>query len=424
MLHFEKAASASALMLGVATFASFPAIADAMPRFGTETAIIMVGPACVAAIGASAVTALVLSRSASHKIDALQTELDMLRSELAEYDEESATLVGRHAVVDNAQCSLQAIVEAREAASVQALQAEEDLLAEQAEAAQSLADSYCKNPLESIEDKEDVPHKADGMHTAIEVQEDEDEPKVVADVDLEQIAEAYVQKKSFKERMVARSKGVQNVLRERLSAKDDMMQDIPVIRRADGSVGDVGESWWNAEDVSSTSYVSDTDFGIDEPTLAESATRYTAFVDASISASFARVHTSGAESDTRDSSGFVPRLVAERSDISARVADPFAPEGGQADAWQLALKAMEEKIDDNLITGAPKPLFADMVGDSDTLDEPDGLEDETRFLSFKAPAGHPEVTDTASYVNFLVENEFEARSKGFAKHVKRYLKVS
>ena len=85
---------------------------------------------------------------------------------------------------------------------------------------------------------------------------------------------------------------------------------------------------------------------------------------------------------------------------------------------------MDKKIDDNLLTGMPQVVFSDVVGDQETLDEPDGLEEQTNFLSFKAPGGHPEVTDTASYVNFLVENEFEAKSKGFGKHVKRYLKVS
>ena len=68
--------------------------------------------------------------------------------------------------------------------------------------------------------------------------------------------------------------------------------------------------------------------------------------------------------------------------------------------------------------------FQDFVGGDDTLDEPDGLEPDTQFLTFRAPAGHPEVTDTASYVNYLVAHEMgENRSRTARRAVKHALKV-
>ena len=56
------------------------------------------------------------------------------------------------------------------------------------------------------------------------------------------IAENYVRQLTFRERMARRAQGVAAALGESLGI--DMMEGVPVIQRADGSVGDVGTTWW------------------------------------------------------------------------------------------------------------------------------------------------------------------------------------
>ena len=113
---------------------------------------------------------------------------------------------------------------------------------------------------------------------------------------------------------------------------------------------------------------------------------------------------------------------------------------GRSDGWEQALDALDQRFDDNLVSGKAESTpagvrcevepvaefsrFQDFVGGDDTLDEPDGLEPDTQFLTFRAPAGHPEVTDTASYVNYLVAHEMgENRSRTARRAVKHALKV-
>ncbi len=64
-----------------------------------------------------------------------------------------------------------------------------------------------------------------------------------ANADYLDVAEAYVNRVKLANRMAQRAKGVASVLSERLGASK--MDGLPVIARADGSVGDVGENWWN-----------------------------------------------------------------------------------------------------------------------------------------------------------------------------------
>ncbi len=64
-----------------------------------------------------------------------------------------------------------------------------------------------------------------------------------ANADYLDVAEAYVNRVKLADRMAQRAKGVAGVLSERLGASK--MDGLPVIARADGSVGDVGENWWN-----------------------------------------------------------------------------------------------------------------------------------------------------------------------------------
>lgn len=60
--------------------------------------------------------------------------------------------------------------------------------------------------------------------------------------DYAQIAENYTKLLSWRERTVARAKGAAAVLLERLGK--DPMDGLPIIERADGTVGDVGTAWW------------------------------------------------------------------------------------------------------------------------------------------------------------------------------------
>ena len=63
--------------------------------------------------------------------------------------------------------------------------------------------------------------------------------------DYGQIAENYVNRITFRERMARRAEGVAVALSGRIGS--GMMDGLPVIERADGSVGDVGTSWWTTE---------------------------------------------------------------------------------------------------------------------------------------------------------------------------------
>lgn len=60
--------------------------------------------------------------------------------------------------------------------------------------------------------------------------------------DYAQIAENYTKLLIWRERTVARAKGAAAVLLERLG--QDPMDGLPIIERADGTVGDVGTAWW------------------------------------------------------------------------------------------------------------------------------------------------------------------------------------
>ncbi len=61
--------------------------------------------------------------------------------------------------------------------------------------------------------------------------------------DLEEAAERYVCGLELGRRMASKARGVASVLAERLETSH--MDGIPVIERADGTVADLGEPWWN-----------------------------------------------------------------------------------------------------------------------------------------------------------------------------------
>ena len=132
--------------------------------------------------------------------------------------------------------------------------------------------------------------------------------------DYAQIAENYTKLLSWRERTVARAKGAAAVLLERLG--QDPMDGLPIIERADGTVGDVGTAWWTKA-VGEESITRD--FGIAEI---------------------------GAEAIPED-------FINHAADISSRIS--YVDQGvfpekrtidelEHADDWTLALAAMDEHL--------------------------------------------------------------------------------
>ena len=230
--------------------------------------------------------------------------------------------------------------------------------------------------------------------------------------DYGQIAENYVNRITFRERMARRAEGVAAALSGRIGS--GMMDGLPVIERADGSVGDVGTSWWTTE-VGRERIDANTGFAADE--VAQIS------IPSSFSADAARTALEAVREQQSRS----------RVDIASRLA--FIDEGvcpehrsvaeAAADDWEQALRSMEENLAADPETPNQDPIeFIDAVGNSETLDEPDNMEPDTSFIPFRTPAGHPEVVDTESYVDYLIEDEFGRNSSKAARRTsRRYLRI-
>ena len=230
--------------------------------------------------------------------------------------------------------------------------------------------------------------------------------------DYGQIAENYVNRITFRERMARRAEGVAAALSGRIGS--GMMDGLPVIERADGSVGDVGTSWWTTE-VGRERIDANTGFAADE--VAQIS------IPSSFSADAARTALEAVREQQSRS----------RADIASRLA--FIDEGvfpehrsvaeATTDDWEQALRSMEENLAADPETPNQDPIeFIDAVGNSETLDEPDNMEPDTSFIPFRTPAGHPEVVDTESYVDYLIEDEFGRNSSKAARRTsRRYLRI-
>ena len=234
--------------------------------------------------------------------------------------------------------------------------------------------------------------------------------------DYEDVAENYVSRLTFRERMARRAEGVAATLRARMDA--GRMAGVPVIERADGTVGDVGTSWWTAS-VGADSIPSSFGIAAEDDPLA-------------IPADFSGM---GRRLDAGLSRGFgAPPAGGEAShaSISGRVA--FVDEGAYPerrtveeltadDDWAAALRSLDELVAAELPKRDPI-VFIDSVGGADTLDEPDNLEPDTAFIPFRPPAGHPEVVDTESYVDYLIKDEFSKSSSNAVRRTsRRFLQV-
>lgn len=237
-----------------------------------------------------------------------------------------------------------------------------------------------------------------------------------AATDYEQIALNQARSASFRQRMALRAQGVASILRDRMGA--GMMDGIPVIERADGSVGDVGTSWWQAA-VGEEAMTCNTGFALDDEPIA-------------IPSSFSTDAVAPVYVAPSGVSGTLPKPAPSPADVSERVA--YVDEGAYPerrsvddlsddDIWTSALKSLDERIAAEVADLEPVE-FHDAVGGIDTLDEPDNLELDTAFIPFKTPAGHPEVVDTESYIDYLLADEFEKNSSPAVRHSSRnFLRV-
>ena len=104
----------------------------------------------------------------------------------------------------------------------------------------------------------------------------------------------------------------------------------------------------------------------------------------------------------------------DREVIATRLADPaeaFPAQGQrwsdqQQDLWAVALAALDERTNEDIAMAAANAVPAPSPASFDEeLDEVDHLEPDTIFMAFKPQAGRPDVTDTESYVDMLVDQE-------------------
>lgn len=284
-----------------------------------------------------------------------------------------------------------------------------------------------------------------------------------ASSDYVDVAEGYVRTRTFAERMSARAKGVASVLSERLGAAK--MDGLPVIARADGSVGDVGESWWDEAFGADVRTVASASFGgqsVEDTMAGNSAVLFTAQTPAEAAAARAVWQSqqpdtpqpaTEPQAPTASQATPTPRPVAPASDaptvrqqaqarprsvrdeLDARLGNPEEafPEkkrytDEQQDLWAVALAALDERYEEQVNMAAPAPVPAPMPAGAEMLDEPEGLAADTAFIPFRPQAGHPEVVDTDSYVDLLVDQELarneSASVRRLARHkIRDYFKV-
>lgn len=300
--------------------------------------------------------------------------------------------------------------------------------------------------------------------------------------DYEDIAQNYVRQQTFKQRLRLRAEGVAKILSERIGT--NKFDDLPVIERADGSVGDVGTQWWNTRmgdavrKVGSLRDIPDFDFSA--ATLSQPAqVQPSAGLDGEVQSAATQVQSADAPLPLSSSKARID-TVKRSETIAARVANVnigqypakrSVEELDHADLWEAALTSMNNRIEDpkaashvpvvsaqyDDIDGAPiepslvvpaepssapvpasvpaaaldetvyAPMslelnttakaaeipqvtpstheFTDIVGATDTLDDPDHIEPKTGFIPFKISANHPEIIDASSYVDFLIRDE-------------------
>lgn len=240
---------------------------------------------------------------------------------------------------------------------------------------------------------------------------------------LEDFAEHYAQHESFKERMMTRAQGVREILSSRLSK--NRYSDIPVIERADGSVGDVGEAWWSAcvdEELQKTGKLAESpvaQVSVSAPAVVASASAPAASTPAPAPQATAPEKSAASAPASKKPAAYPQLSQGQRIARSiAEVDEGIYPMRREVedlekkDLFEEALRAMGDAMPADQ---AKAPIFADFIGGSSTIDEVDDIEAATAFIPFKVPPAHPEIHDTKSYIDYLVEDEFR-RSKQQKHH--------
>lgn len=240
----------------------------------------------------------------------------------------------------------------------------------------------------------------------------------------EQIAQNYVEKQSFRKRMATRAQGVAAILSARIG--ENRMEGLPVIERADGSVGDVGTTWWtNAvgpnisgplnipeEEQQSLADLSIPESFDDLQFMASTAAETVAAspqAPAAARPAPASPHANSAREITQRVA-----LVDEEAYPESRTVDEV-----DSDEWSQALAAMDEKISAPVASEVDEVPFEDAAGGVDSIDEPDDIEPNTQFMTFKPVGGHPEVVDNESYVNYLLAEELSHNSSEAVRSTSR-----
>lgn len=220
----------------------------------------------------------------------------------------------------------------------------------------------------------------------------------------ERVATEYAQDKRKKVSAMERLRGVKALLQDRLGTS--MMDGVPVISRADGTVGDVGTTWWN-DNVGERVVSADAEVQTSMPTVIDVGTqefaRNTARIAARISLlDQAQAASADASPASAQHDGPAQDHEAYRGKHFKVATETPDPRGA---LWRVALEELDGAAQQ--VESEPVAVFdvSEALQTAD-IDEPDGLEGTTNIIPFVAVGGHPEVVDTSSYVDYLIEDEF------------------
>ena len=223
--------------------------------------------------------------------------------------------------------------------------------------------------------------------------------------DLADIATNYVERQTKATRAKSRARGVKALLAERMSR--GMFDDLPVIQRADGTVGDVGTDWWNFKmgnsvknDFSDLNTAADEGLDIDMTGEHNKLQSY---------------KSDNAQLEGAARIAYISRGIAEVDEgVFPERRDP--KELDSEDLWDQAMKSMEKRGRE-----LPQPferITADSAEDKREQEAP------TQVIPFRVPAGHPEIVDTATYVDYLIGQEFDKNTSQAVRQTSRdYLRV-
>ena len=189
-------------------------------------------------------------------------------------------------------------------------------------------------------------------------------------------------------------RGVRQVLAERLER--NALDGVPIIQRADGSVGDVTPTWFDQTVVPALASLT----GVGQK-LEDTAAR-----------AQEPSERNPKISDEPSRATYISKHVAE-VDLGMFPERRSVDELERGDVWEEALAAMGETIEENTPSYARQeiPVIGKGSPPSTTwwVDlhhrRSRGPGGPTGFIPFRVPAAHPEVVDTETYVDYLLRDE-------------------